>query len=186
MTTTDTTKNFNIAEVHAYALKMKELIAYMFVNIYSCRNFGPFHFNTKMGVCHYKNNDPEYENLIFSVSKVSEGSMESWHSKVQHSEFSYKLEYFDNGTKFTQECSTYEKEGDGWKLAYHPYYSTEQLQDEAFLFQQSLVLDEQALFGLCCSSWLRVMGLGLIYVICEFDVDDMNRVHKVVFDDVRS
>lgn len=186
MTITDTTKNFNIAEVHAYSVKMKELIDYMFATIYSCRNFGPFHFNKKMGTIHYKNNDKERENLIFSVSRVSQGSMQGWHSKVQHSDFPYKLEFFENGMERSQECSTYELENGGWKLEYHSYYSVEQLQDEAFIFQQLLMLDEQALFGICCSSWLWHMGLRFTYMICEFDIDEMNRVHKVVFDDVRS
>lgn len=189
MKITDTkqaTKNFNIAEVHAYTVKMKELVDYMFANIYSCRNFGSFHFNKKMGAVQYKNNDPERENQIFTVQRVSKRVWSGRHSNVAHKPFPYKFEYFENGTEKCLEVSTIKGNAeDHWGLDYHQYYSIEQLEDECFLFQQSLIMEEEALFGVCCSSWLYHMKMQFIYIICEFDVDEMNRIHKVVFDDDR-
>lgn len=184
--TTPATKNFNIVEVHAYAIKMKELVDYMFANIYSCRNFGSFHFNKKMGTVQFKNNEPERENQIFSVQRVSKGVWSGKHSNVAHKPFPYKFEYFENGLPTCQEISTIKgKAEDHWGLDYHKFYTKEQLEDEGFLFQQSLVMEEEALFGICCASWLYHMKMQFTYIICELDVDDMNRVHKVVFDDDR-
>lgn len=181
-------KNFNIQEVHTYAKKMKELVDYMFANIYSCRNFGSFHFNKSGGSIQYKNNIPfVHENLIFSVQRVSQGTWRGQQSNVIHRPFPYKLEFFENGTPMCQEVSTIKgKEDLHLGLDYHNYYSKEQLEDEGFLFQQSLVMEEEALFGVCCASWLYNMKMQFTYIICEFDVDEMNRVHKVVFDDVRT
>ena len=186
MKTTVTTKNFNIQEVQAYAMKMKELVDYIFTEIYSCRNFGSFHFNKKMGTGRFANNDPERDNEIFSVQRVSKCSFSGWPSKVQNNPYPYKFEYYDNGTLECLEITTINEEDPNHKrVDYHKFYTKEQLEDEGFLFQQQLVLDEAALFGVCCASWLWHMGVRLTYIICEFDVDEMNRVHKVVFDDDR-
>ena len=186
MTTTDTTKNFDPREAYAYAKKMKELVDFMFAEIYSCRNYGSFHFNKKIGSIQFKNNEPERENQIFSVQRVSRGVWSGRHSNICHNPYLFKLEYFENGTDLCHEVTTLQgKESEHLGLDYHKYFSTEQLEDDGFLFQQSLVLDEQALFGICCTSWLYHMKIQFTYIICEFDVNEMNRVHKVVFDDDR-
>lgn len=180
------TKNFNIQEVHAYAVKMVELVNYMFANIYTCKNFGSFHFKKNMTAVKFMNNDSERENQIFTVIPVSAGAYNG-HSNVYHKPFPYKFEYFENSTEQCLEVSTIKgKEEEHWVLDHHKYYSVQQLEDEGFLFQQSLVMEEEALFGICCASWLYHMNVRFTYIICEFDVDEMNRVHKVVFDDVRS
>lgn len=186
MTTTDTIKNFDPREAHAYAVKMKELVDFMFAEIYSCRNYGSFHFNKKMGSIQYKNNEPERENQIFTVQRVSSGVRSGQNSHISHKPFLFKIEYFENGTEECQEVSTYLVEPDHTSREYHQYFSTEQLEDDGFLFQQSLILGEQELFGICCTSWLYHMKVQCTYIICEFDMNEMNRVHKVVFDDVRS
>lgn len=186
MTRTDTIKNFDPREAYAYAKKMKELVDFMFAEIYSCKNFGSFHFNKKMGSIQYKNNEPlERENQIFSVQRVSRGVWSGHSSHISHNPFPFKLEYFENGTDKCQDVSTYLVEPDHTSRKYHQFFSAEQLEDDGFLFQQSLVLDEQALFGICCASWLYHMKVQFTYIICEFDVNEMNRVHKVVFNDDR-
>lgn len=180
------TNNFCISEVKSYAQKMKELVDYTFTNIYSCKDYGSFHFVKKMGAIRFVNKEQDRDNLIFSIQKVSHGTFTGWHSKVSNTPFPFKMEYYENDTPQCLSVSTYRAHKEShWDLDYHDYYSTEQLEDEGFLFQQSLLLDETALFGVCCSSWLWHMGVRLKYIICEFDVDEMNRVHKVVFDDDR-
>lgn len=181
-----TKQNFNILEVKEYAKKLKELTDYMNSNVLSySRDFGTFHFSRKFNQVHLISNinSPTPALPSFSVQEVGRGAFQGWHSKVlSRPNAHYQFEYYENGTPESWYVATLKSnEYGGLGLDYHKLVSDEQLEDEGFLFQQALVLDDKDLFGVFCASWLRHFGANNVFITCNLDVDELNEVHRAVF-----
>lgn len=174
--------NFDIREVHSYSKQMFEIVETL-KRKYINKNTEESTIRVVRAAGHWsiKNISSTHPNLIFKISTISQYTFNGWHSKVQHGLWDYKLEYFNNHGDMCNEVAHFAgTDPQSQTLERNAYWREEDLQDEGLLFQNSLVLDEQALFGICCTSWLYRMGLRGVYIICEYDVDTMKRVHAEI------
>ncbi|ELL7856451.1 hypothetical protein SEPL_361 [Salmonella phage SE_PL] len=129
------------------------------------------------GRVYYKNKIRNAENKLFNFGTVLEGSYPEYRSQVSMSKdpdnHYFKIEYFDNNVT----TLPVQVEVDGIYQDIQ-MYTPEELVNDAYMFQQSLVLDEPMLFGLLCLSILRFIGVRNMHIICEFTVQDMTAVYE--------
>ena len=104
----------------------------------------------------------------------------TWDSIVFDKKFNF--EYFNNNTVDKNHFVMY----DGWDATSNTYWTPEQLEDEGFLFQQSLAFDYHMMFSICCVSWLHAMEISNLYIVCDVSPEDLHIMYQdaVVYNNV--
>lgn len=163
--------NLDIRGVKRYSEQLIEIVRYVQNSEKYYDLFNDFSI-TKHGRRNtYKNSNYIYRNSIFNFLQVLPSNQYAIRNSAV---INYKIDYRHTGDRI-RNIDVLDEEN--YQYNEHECFTLEQLQDDGFLFQQSLVLDEGLLFGVCCVSWLNQMQLNDIYLTCEFDIDEMNRVH---------
>lgn len=167
--------NLDIRGVKRYSEQLIEIVRYVQNSEKYYDLFNDFSI-TKHGRRNtYKNSNYIYRNSIFNFYIILPLYEYEYDHKIRNSTVeNYKIDY-KCSANINHNIDVLDEEN--YQYNEHECFTLEQLQDDGFLFQQSLVLDEGLLFGVCCVSWLNQMQLNDIYLTCEFDIDEMNRVH---------
>ena len=164
-----------------YMIKMFEYINKM--GLFENRDF---HFVKKGMSVVYSNFDPNREYLLLRMTDLGNGFYTGWDSRVCGSPWDYKMDYFHQNTSaFSDDQSIiklHHNHFDNSEINI-VYYTEEEMNDECFMFQQQLVLDEATLFGVCCVSWMRVLNVLNAYITCEMDANEIERIHCAMFEE---
>lgn len=117
-------------------------------------------------------------NLVFRYVHIRDNDFESWESIVSSSadDRNMKVDYFNNNNTIEQ----YRIINDKKRVLVSPY-TKEEIEDEGYMFQQSLLYNKYDMFGMCCISWLHLLGATNMYAVSELEVQDMFRIHEEIF-----
>lgn len=126
----------------------------------------------------YDNCFHDEPNLIFRYVYIRDNDFENWESIVSSSadDNIMKVDYFNNNNEIEQYRMINDK-----KQVFLSPYTKEEMEDEGYMFQQSLLYSKFNIFGMCCVSWLHLLGATNMYAVSELPVQDMFRIHEEIF-----